>query len=135
MFIPSGLGEKVKLMGVILITNELKFADVILIILVVLAIGLTFQKNLSHKAEQKVFVYKNAQIMGTYSLDQNKTIVIDEHNTIQIDNGQVRMVKADCPDKRCIKQGWTRSLPIICLPNHLIVEIKGSEAEKKFILQ
>jgi hypothetical protein len=80
-------------------------------------------------------VYKDNALMGVYPLPMDKTIDIDQHNSIEIRGDRVRMIKADCRDKRCVKQGFSSTLPIICLPNHLIVEVKQSETERKFILQ
>ncbi|HRY84255.1 MAG TPA: NusG domain II-containing protein [Candidatus Cloacimonadota bacterium] len=44
------------------------------------------------------------------------------------------MSYADCPDKRCVKQGASDMFPIICLPNHVVVEIKTSGGKKQFLL-
>jgi hypothetical protein len=61
-------------------------------------------------------------------------ITIDQHNTIEIRDQKVRMLSADCPDKRCVKMGFVQNVPIICLPNQVMVEIKSGEHERKFIL-
>ena len=49
-------------------------------------------------------------------------------NTIQIENGKIRMLEAECPDKTCIHMGWlsSRAMPIVCLPNHLSIEYAGA---------
>ncbi|MDD2229296.1 MAG: NusG domain II-containing protein [Candidatus Cloacimonetes bacterium] len=82
-----------------------------------------------------VFIYKDNQLLSVYPINKNEIIRIDEHNTISISNGKVRMIAADCPDKRCVKQGYSSSMPIICMPNHLIIEIKAKEKTRKLILQ
>jgi hypothetical protein len=40
-----------------------------------------------------------------------------------IEDGEICVSSAECPDKTCVKMGKLRSesLPIVCLPNHLII--------------
>ena len=48
-------------------------------------------------------------------------------NTVVAENGQIWVEKADCPDQICVHKGKisTSAVPIICLPNQLIIEIVG----------
>ena len=50
-------------------------------------------------------------------------------NTIQVEQGRIRVAEADCPDQVCVNQGWISdsALPIVCLPNKLVIEIIGGE--------
>lgn len=52
-------------------------------------------------------------------------------NTVQIENGKIRVLEADCPDHTCVRMGWLKSgsLPIVCLPNHLIIEFVDTDEE------
>ena len=56
---------------------------------------------------------------------------IDQENTIQIKNQKVKMIQATCPDHLCIKQGTIdkKGSTIVCLPHHLIIEIKEGKEE------
>lgn len=61
-----------------------------------------------------------------------KTIPIESEygfNLIEIGDERVRVIEADCPDKIDIKQGYISRIgeTIICLPNRMIIEIKGTE--------
>ena len=49
-------------------------------------------------------------------------------NTIQVEQGRIRISEADCPDQVCVNQGWISgsALPIICLPHRLMIEIVGA---------
>ncbi len=117
------------------ILNDLRPADIGLIVLVILTIILSGGYFFRHKPDSKVYIYKANQLFGIYSLEEDKMIVIDVHNTVEIKNGKVRMKFSDCPDKRCVKQGFTKSMPIICLPNQVSIEIKANQNDKKMILQ
>ena len=48
-------------------------------------------------------------------------------NVVEVADGRVRVVDADCPDRLCVRQGWIRydGESIVCLPHKLIVSIRG----------
>ena len=50
-------------------------------------------------------------------------------NRISVEPGRIRVEHANCPDQVCVNQGWIHdsALPIVCLPNKLIIEITGGE--------
>jgi len=85
------------------ILNDLRPADVVLILLILLAIIFSARYYLSNKPHSQVYIYKDNQLFGIYSLEKDKIIKIDVHNTVEIKNGKVRMKFSDCPDKRCVK--------------------------------
>lgn len=62
---------------------------------------------------------------------EEKFIIQTENgtNTILVNNNEVNIVYADCKDELCIKQGSISKIgkTLICLPNKLIIEIKGDE--------
>ena len=48
-------------------------------------------------------------------------------NTIRVEAGKIRVEAASCPDQVCVHQGFISNgtVPIVCLPNQLIIEITG----------
>lgn len=73
-----------------------------------------------------------------YRLDlsktEDRTLEIDyngKSNTVLIEAGQIRVSHADCPDQTCVEMGYlhSKSLPIVCLPNHLIIRYSGDTGE------
>ncbi|MGN0655158.1 MAG: NusG domain II-containing protein [Ruminiclostridium sp.] len=48
------------------------------------------------------------------------------YNLIKIENGRICVKEADCPDKTCVKTGFTDSSfkPVICMPHRLEIVIK-----------
>lgn len=62
---------------------------------------------------------------------EEKFIIQTENgtNTILVNNNEVNIVYADCKDELCVKQGSISKIgkTLICLPNKLIIEIKGDE--------
>ena len=59
------------------------------------------------------------------------------YNTVLVQQGHVRMMEASCPDQVCVNQGWIsdNALPIVCLPNKVIIEIIGGEGDLDVIVQ
>lgn len=68
-------------------------------------------------------------------LQQPLTITVEGNdglcNTIVAQPGKICVQSANCPDQVCVNQGWIHNsaLPIVCLPNQLIIEITGGESE------
>lgn len=52
-------------------------------------------------------------------------------NTIVVQDGRICVSHATCPDQVCVKQGWvnTNATPIVCLPNGLVIQIKGGDRD------
>jgi len=50
-------------------------------------------------------------------------------SVIAVDQGRIRVASADCPDQICVHQGWISdgTVPIVCLPHRLAIEIVGGE--------
>ena len=46
----------------------------------------------------------DGELYGTYSLSEDRTVEIGDGNVCRIENGQVTMIRADCPDQLCIHQ-------------------------------
>ena len=77
----------------------------------------------------QVNIVQDGNVLYTFDLTSaaNQTFEIEYEgriNTIQIENGRIRMLEAECPDQTCVHMGWLDSgvMPIVCLPNHLSIE-------------
>lgn len=56
----------------------------------------------------------------------------DGYNLIKIEDGKICVKESDCPDKTCVKTGFTDSSfrPVICMPHRLEIVIKdGNESD------
>ena len=106
-----------------------KKADIILLAVLLAAaaaigafLGVGADRNITRPA---VKITVNGQHFGTYSLSQDREVVIGEGNICSIAHGKAEMIYADCPDQICVH---TRAIDekggnIICLPNRVVVEI------------
>ena len=82
---------------------------------------------------QVVQVVQDGKVLYTFDLprqdDQDIRIEYEGRtNVIQIQDGRIRMLEADCPDHICMQMGWLDSAaPIVCLPNHLVIQFASSQ--------
>ena len=69
--------------------------------------------------------------------DQTIEVVYDGRvNVIQIEDHRICVSEADCPDHTCINMGWLdSSVPIVCLPNHLVIQFVGQETDMDILIQ
>ncbi len=118
-----------------LLRERLNLADLVLIGVVIAAIIGSAGVYLQKKDDRNVYMYKDGVLWGSYPLNQDRVLRIDAHNSVGIEHGKVRMLSADCPDKRCVKQGAGDLLPIICLPNQVVVEIRSPGGKRALIVR
>ena len=105
----------------------------------------------SHASGNYVQIRQNGKLIKEVPLSDNRKILLYENHTIAdtadpafpsvkaeetlspiniivIENSEVSMQEADCPDKACVRQGKIRQSgeAIICLPHQLTVEISAN---------
>lgn len=99
----------------------------VIILLAVAVLGYHYLKGKSEDAY--VVVTVDGKDYGTYDLSVNQTIHIHGTNTLQIKDGKADMIEANCPDQLCVHQKPISKdgESIICLPNRVVVTIKGGK--------
>ena len=77
-----------------------------------------------------VQIYQDGQLVQEVSLQENTTLTIpgEYTNVVQIQDGKVGIMDADCPGNDCVHTGWisTPGSSIVCLPNRVEIRIVGS---------
>ncbi len=91
-------------------------------------IGCFFVLGRPHGSE--VVIKQDGEIIYRLDLSKEEERVFDveyegRKNTIEIKDGTIRVINADCPDKVCVNTGALSAVPIICVPNRL--EIRFAE--------
>ena len=80
-------------------------------------------------------ILQDGQLLYTLALDTPRTLTVTApnggSNTITVEDGRICVSHASCPDQVCVKQGWVSRnvIPIVCLPNQLVIQIKGGESD------
>ena len=76
---------------------------------------------------RQVEILRDGEILYSIDLDlaEDQILVIEyggSNNTVEIRDHRIHMKEAECPDQTCVEMGWLESgMPIVCLPNHLII--------------
>lgn len=112
--------------------NDLILIGVVLVIAIVSFMVFNLYRG-NTIAKGEVVVKVDGKTFGTYDLNTDQKIPIksgDHVNVLEIKEGKAKMIEADCPDQVCVNQkAIDRNLEsIICLPNKIVVEIKGEES-------
>ncbi len=85
-------------------------------------------------------IYQNGNLLESIPLTSveepyTMTVTGDNHatNVIEVRNGSIGIISASCPDKICVHQGFISNsrLPITCLPNRLVIQIRSERPIKK----
>ena len=83
----------------------------------------------------RVVIEVDGEVYASYDMDEVKGIIPVStpnggENRVWVQEDLVFMDSANCPDQICVKQGVIKdgSVPIVCLPNKVIVRIEGGES-------
>lgn len=107
----------------------------IVLFAVVLTVGIIGSVFVLQKPESSIVeIVQDGEVIYRLDLSEYKEAETIEiaydggKNTVLIENGQICMSHADCPNQTCVKMGWLKSasLPIVCLPHHLVIQYADS---------
>lgn len=110
----------------------MKKGDILIIILAFcIATSLSiYRTNAKRSAFQEFLIVMDDEIISNYTFDENfnKRITIEEEgilNIIEVSNGQIKMIEANCPDQVCVQSRpiSKNGEMIVCLPHRLYVKI------------
>ena len=105
--------------------NDWILAGTVLIAALFFLVGNCFTERRGKDAEKYLRIKVDGEVFREVNLEEDAEITIGEHNRVKIQDGQVEMIWADCPDQICAahpKISKNRE-SIICLPNKVILEI------------
>lgn len=113
-----------------------RYDRLFLVILAGVILLLFLHQHFAGSKGSYILVTQNGEKIGEYSLLENQTFVVTDenhsYNTIVIENGQVWIDQADCPDKLCVKQGKISKSgqSIICLPLKLTILVQADSKQE-----
>lgn len=101
-------------------------------VILLAAVGICVFAVLSPAADKHIAeISLNGEIIRTIDLNTapDETFTVESElgtNTVSIRGGEISVTDASCPDKICVNHGPLKSelLPIVCLPNKLIISLK-----------
>ena len=101
--------------------------------LVMIVAAFVIEIFLTMKHGSTVIITVDGQEYGQYDLAEDQRIPVETGNgglnVVVIEDNEVYMQEASCPDKLCVKQGHISSdtQSIVCLPNRVVVSVSGGE--------
>ncbi|MCI8536527.1 MAG: NusG domain II-containing protein [Hungatella sp.] len=118
-----------------ILKDKTAIRDIVLVILLVVLAGGMYIGNqiMNRKPAVIVEVSVDGVVVEELDLSKDTEFVVKGYqggtNTLVIENGQVYITDATCPDKVCIHQGKINRSGemIVCLPNLMIAKIVGEE--------
>lgn len=114
--------------------KQLKTADYVLILVILTAAALIFFIQLDNQKKDILEIKVDGKLFGKYKLQKNQLIKINQGTILQIKDGRYRMLKSSCARQICVKQGWCKDQPIICVPQKLVISPTDSNIQKQKII-
>ncbi len=113
--------------------RKLKNDIILAVVIFVLAAAGIMLMNAFKKTGDYVSVKVDGKEIHRYYLNENIDTVIysgengEGTNRLVIENGEVYILQADCPDKICVNHKPVKyaNERIVCLPNKVVVEIRS----------
>ncbi len=71
-------------------------------------------------------------VCDIYPASENREIELASNGillTVVIDDGEVYVKDADCPDKICVNTGRIKNGSVVCLPAHVMIEFVRNNGE------
>lgn len=104
----------------------------ILSLIFILSAVWTAHQFLAKQEAASAAIYQNGTLIKIISTDHEETFRIEDGenwNEITVDKDGIHVSGASCPDKICMHTVWRGkgSLPIVCLPNHLVITAAPEE--------
>lgn len=110
----------------------LRLRDVFIIVLIIGAV-FVFYALLPESGGETAVVYYDSEIIAEIPLSGSGkyTFLQVPHMVFTAENGTVSVTESNCGDKTCMRTGKIsrQGEAIICVPNKIVVEIKGSAKE------
>lgn len=83
-----------------------------------------------------VLIDVNGKTAYIFPLQENRTISVEGphgRTIVEINGNRARIIDSPCPYKLCVKQGWIQKGSLVCLPNNVVITIRGPESDDRGI--
>lgn len=100
--------------------------------LLVICIGLSVFLMIPREPKPTAAIISCGKTIQTVPLTEDASFDIETinggYNRVVVQDGKIAVTEANCPDHVCMSFGWcSDGIPIVCLPNQLIIEFSGSD--------
>ncbi len=106
---------------------------VLFVILLITSLsGFFFARILSANQSDIITVEVEGKVVYRLSLLKDTVVNVEGPlgtTVVEIKDGRVRVKDSPCPEKICVRQGWTRRGAIVCVPNKVVIII-GTDKDR-----
>ena len=110
--------------------------DVLLIAVLLVLPGWALVRSWRAASERPVAsIFQNNKLLGVYPLDRDQVVTVGDDvrpaMKIEIRGEAIRVAESDCPKGVCKHAGWIRTpgRSIVCVPNRVLIELKGEATD------
>lgn len=101
--------------------------------IVFFSVYLLLMRNPSGGGVTEALILRGGEQLSAFSLDVDRRIELKQYGVnmvLEIEGSRVRVLSSDCKQQICVRQGWITEAAetLLCLPNNITVELKGSDA-------
>lgn len=105
---------------------------IIIVVIFLFSIAALIGMHFSETENKTAEIYQDGRLLYTIDLNavtESYEITVtgenNAYNIILVEQGQISMKEASCPDKLCVHMGkiHNASLPVTCLPNKVVIRI------------
>jgi len=106
--------------------------DLAVILIILLSAAVAFLYTLKNRNENKnVIINLDNQVFAVESLSSNQTIKLDSLAVVELNYKGARISFSTCRNQNCVNQGWSNSLPVVCVPNRIVLEFPNRRRNNK----
>lgn len=110
------------------------FWIILFLVLAIISTIIIFIMQSAKTVGKTAEIYSNNKLIKTVSLNKDDEFTIkngDNYNIIRIRNGKISVCESNCKNQICVKQGEIDNslLPIVCVPNRLVIRVDSSKQE------
>jgi len=108
-------------------------ADIVLVLILLIISAFMFAAIKDDISAKQVEISIHNKLVTSVPLNKDRIINLDDGLVIEIIDSKVRIKESTCKNHYCVKQGWSSSFPIICVPNEVSVVIKSKNKAEMLI--
>ena len=115
-----------------MVFKHLTITDFIIISLILISAGASLLHTITNKSDQnQVTISLNNRIYTIEDMKHTNTITLDTLAVIEINNQKARITYSTCRNQLCVNQGWSNSLPVVCVPNRVMLEFNRNRNRRQ----
>ena len=104
-------------------------ADIGLIVVLLLTASAMLWQMKTNLLNKKIEIHHHNELIGIYDLQEDQLIKLGKEAVVEIAGRKVRIKDSTCKKQYCVQQGWSESLPIICVPNEIAINFISKKEE------